>query len=92
MSPPENLVLLVPVEEREDIGLVDTGKTARGQGGQDVRVRRAGGRWQHSPPGHAEVWRMVVSRPRNQRECSYGTPNVIAKPRSRLWSTKAVHQ
>src|SRR5260370_27217320 len=52
---------------------------------------RAGGRWQHSPSGHEEVWRMTVSRPRNHRECSDGTPSVIAKAGSRLWSTKAAH-
>ena len=52
----------------------------------------AGGRWQHSPAGHAEVQRIGVSRPRNQRECSNGTPRVMAKPRSRLWSTNAAHQ
>src|SRR5580658_1433611 len=52
----------------------------------------AGGRWQHSPDGQPDVVRSVVSRPRNQRECSYGTPSVTAKPCSRPESTSAVHQ
>src|SRR5262249_17251916 len=52
----------------------------------------AGGRWQQSPSGHVDDLRRGVSRPRNQRECSYGVPSVIAKPRSRPWSTWATHQ
>jgi hypothetical protein len=38
----------------------------------------SGARWQHSPSGQYERVRKVDSRPRNQRECSKGTPNVIA--------------
>lgn len=51
-----------------------------------------GGRWQHSPSGHRDVVRSVVSRPRNQRLWSYGAPRVIANPRSRPESMNAVHQ
>ena len=99
--------LLVAVQEREDVGLVDAGEAARGQRGQDVRMRprrrprpalparrqpgRAGA-GSIPRPGRPRCGGVSVSRPRNQRECSNGTPSVIANPRSRLWSTNAAHQ
>jgi hypothetical protein len=52
----------------------------------------AGGRAQHSPSGHADRLRMVVSRPRNQRESVNGTPSVIANPRSAWGSTCATQK
>src|ERR1700689_3731138 len=52
----------------------------------------AGGRLQHSPSGHADRVLVVASRPRNQRECSYGTPSVIANPRSARGSTWATQK
>ena len=51
-----------------------------------------GGRLQHSPSGQAERFLVVASRPRNQRECSNGTPKVIANPRSARGSTWAMQK
>jgi hypothetical protein len=42
----------------------------------------ADGCWQHSGAGQDDFIRTIVSRPRNQRESSYQTPNVTAKARS----------
>ena len=61
--------------------------------GQAIPSQRAaslaGGRRQQDGSGQVDLVRLVVSRPRNQRASSNGTPSVIAKPRSLPGSTEA---
>ncbi len=96
----------VTVEEGEDLGVVDPGNIPRGRGENMCRCTRAlgqafpchrsaasaSGRRQHDSSGQCDTPRFVVSRPRNQRASSNGTPTVIEKSPSRVVPVWVEHQ